>query len=284
MLTNLSGPQKVLVVFSALLTFCYLLAVGYVLFLQTGNNGVNIQIPDLVDSSFSIAMQNVGSRENTTARSDQEISIDSLTSATWENNRALFLENTKVTITKDSVSLTTGAGLFNVADNFNISGWQMNSASFVLLNNQLYLFLGEATKGQTTLEPGNKVELTTDAVGNISRREVINLNELSTLRQNASIVSSNIPWLTDITAPKLLSISPIPNAVLFTNQVTVTGELDDETATVEINGAEVANQNARFSTEVLLEEGENTILVRLSDIYGNSEVTELLVNYEATAR
>lgn len=284
MLTNLSGPQKVLVVLSAILTFCYLISVVYVLFLQSGQINLTVLTPTRVNSGFDITLQNLETQTSSVVKSGQEITAEALTRITWGNNTALLLPESKIAVSENEIVLTSGSGLFNIFDTQNIGGWQMNKSVFAVANNQIYVFSGSGQKAELSIKEGNKVALNSDAIGNITRREVINLVELSTLRENSQLVAQNIDWLTDITAPKLLTISPIPNATLFVNTVTVRGEIDDRLAKIEVNGAELTNENATFSTEVLLSEGENTILIRLSDVYGNSESTELLVNYEATAR
>lgn len=284
MFTNLSGPQKVLVVLSAILTFCYLISVVYVLFLQSGQINLNVLTPTTVNSGFDITLQNLETQTSSVVKSGQEITAEALTRITWGNNTALLLPESKIAVSENEIVLTSGSGLFNIFDTQNIGGWQMNKSVFAVANSQIYVFSGSGQKAELSIKAGNKVALNSDAIGSITRREVINLVELSTLRENSQLVAQNIDWLTDITAPKLLTISPIPNATLFVNTVTVRGEIDDRLAKIEVNGAELTNENATFSTEVLLSEGENTILIRLSDVYGNSESTELLVNYEATAR
>lgn len=75
-------------------------------------------------------------------------------------------------------------------------------------------------------------------------------------------------------APDLLITTPADQEVVETENVLIEGNTDEK-ATVKINGAEVEvdNDNGRFSKEVTLNEGENTIGIIAEKNGKSSEAT-----------
>ncbi len=79
---------------------------------------------------------------------------------------------------------------------------------------------------------------------------------------------------------KLNITSPIPNARVTTSQISVKGQTVP-LADVVVNDTETkADATGNFSVTINLEEGENPILVVVSDANGNYSEREIIVTYE----
>lgn len=80
-----------------------------------------------------------------------------------------------------------------------------------------------------------------------------------------------------------LQMSEPKDSITVTNQaITIKGKTISN-GFVFVNDQEFkADSNGNFSTTVILEEGENYILVVVSDDYGNSIEKDILVNLETT--
>ncbi len=80
-----------------------------------------------------------------------------------------------------------------------------------------------------------------------------------------------------------LQINEPKDSITVTNQaITIKGKTISN-GFVFVNDQEFkADSNGNFSTTVILEEGENYILVVVSDYYGNSVEKDILVNLETT--
>lgn len=89
----------------------------------------------------------------------------------------------------------------------------------------------------------------------------------------------------DTTAPTLSLAQPAQDAVVNSQQVTVTGAFGDATATsVSVNGvAATLNGNSFSASVTLTNEGNNTLLVRATDAAGNQSETTRRVRRDIAA-
>jgi PKD repeat protein len=84
----------------------------------------------------------------------------------------------------------------------------------------------------------------------------------------------------DNTLPAITITSPEDNATVNLTPVELTGTLTDDVSTitsVDVNNVSVAVINGAFSTNVILEEGENVITVKASDQAGNQSEKSITV-------
>lgn len=74
--------------------------------------------------------------------------------------------------------------------------------------------------------------------------------------------SADVVNVTVVVAPPTVAIAaPVPGTIATENPVTVTGTVDDPSATVTVNGDATPNNNGAYSANVTLAEGENTVTV-----------------------
>ncbi|MDH4099778.1 MAG: hypothetical protein OEV28_04320, partial [Nitrospirota bacterium] len=81
----------------------------------------------------------------------------------------------------------------------------------------------------------------------------------------------------DITPPTVIILSPAIGSVVNAASVTVTGTVDDPTAVVSVNGADVPVTAGAFTASISLVEGANTITVTASDAAGNTSTASTTV-------
>lgn len=278
MLSSLSGPQKVLVVFAITLVIAFLGITVAALALSQ-----NFQLPSLHTSQeSSIQIKTIAASNATTASYNQEILVTEDSLVSWPNVQLIALKDSRILATANSLEIKSGAVLLKASDTpIRIGNWQVtNSITGVTqIENKLYLFQGRAQKGESILTAGNAVDLETDQITSITRREVINQPDLVALRGHAAIFSTNLPWLTDTTPPRMLTLSPQPGSVVNESTIRLTGTTDDLTAQIKVNGTETPNNAGRFSLDIKLIEGENNMIITLNDAYGNVISSQLLVTY-----
>lgn len=101
------------------------------------------------------------------------------------------------------------------------------------------------------------------------------------LLQNQSTL--NWRFNTDTIAPFAAITTPINNRYLNASSITVTGTIDDPTATVTVNGKTAIISDALFSVADLpLLEGNNILTVTAIDRAGNKSTSTITVNLDST--
>lgn|GEM_PF-6468477 len=286
MLSSLSKPQKVLVWLSVAILIAFIGLTGLILSLSSGGlNLPNISLPDISLPDFSgknIKIKDIASGTVTEAGYNQKLEISNSAEISWPETKLLALANSKLTINANKIVLEAGAVLVvRGQEKLTINDWELSNAIGALLQpeNTLYVFKGRATSKDAILVAGKSVELATNQINTISRREVINIPSLASLRAQANLISADLPWLTDINAPKLLTLSPQPQSIVSESKVTLAGTTDDVLAQIKVNGAEATNTNGKFSLDLNLLSGDNTILINLTDLYGNTYSSQFVVTY-----
>lgn len=84
----------------------------------------------------------------------------------------------------------------------------------------------------------------------------------------------------DTTPPVITITAPIYGSIVNTGTITVTGTIDDNTATVTINGINAAVSNGTFTvTGISLTKGANTITVTATDTTGNTSTSAIMITY-----
>lgn len=84
----------------------------------------------------------------------------------------------------------------------------------------------------------------------------------------------------DSTAPQITITDPKPLSSTNTNQIIVSGTVDDPNASVSVNGVAASiSANTYSASIVLANQGVNTINVVASDLYGNTSSTNMQINY-----
>lgn len=227
-----------------------------------------------------------------TAKYGEEISRNGLISLKWQNNVALVNANSKVKVSNTSVQLLTGTALIKINTDRTILQNSFYADKAVILldneNNKVYVVEGQINYQNSSLTAGSEWEYTEALVSAAPiNRSIFNSNAAyKILQEESSIVSNNLPWLNDFTAPKLVNVSPAPASVVSTPQVKLTGQIDDSTAKIKVNSTVVTNNNSNFEITLQLTSGSNLINVELTDIYGNAANNQLRINYlvDATTR
>ncbi|MEE8575039.1 MAG: Ig-like domain-containing protein, partial [Thermodesulfobacteriota bacterium] len=86
----------------------------------------------------------------------------------------------------------------------------------------------------------------------------------------------------DKTAPGISVTSPTDGAVLADSPIEVTGTIDDNTASVSVNGASATVTAGSFTTSgIALVDGSNTITIAATDDAGNESTTLVAVTYQS---
>ncbi len=84
----------------------------------------------------------------------------------------------------------------------------------------------------------------------------------------------------DTTAPAISITYPLNGSTLAKNIISVTGTVDDNTATVTVNGVNAMVSNNTFNaSNISLKDGSNIITVTAKDIYGNTSTVTITVFY-----
>ena len=84
-----------------------------------------------------------------------------------------------------------------------------------------------------------------------------------------NVSNSSIDVTVDTIPPTVAITDPIDGTTVNSSPVTVTGTVDDETATVLVNGVGATVSNGKFTVNVPLLEGPNTVTVTGTDAAGN---------------
>lgn len=101
---------------------------------------------------------------------------------------------------------------------------------------------------------------------------------------NTSTASINVIYIQDTTPPAITITSPANGATVDTSSITVSGTIDDNTATVTVNGINVPISNGAFTSNVTLTEGTNLITVSATDQAGNTSTAIISVTYKTSIR
>lgn len=115
-------------------------------------------------------------------------------------------------------------------------------------------------------------------------KKILNLRNKQTTRpENVLPKPTDASQKSTVASKVFIQISEPKDSVTVKKQsITVTGKTISN-GFVFVNDQEFkADTNGNFSTTVILEEGENYILVVVSDEYGNSLEKDILVNLETT--
>jgi hypothetical protein len=87
----------------------------------------------------------------------------------------------------------------------------------------------------------------------------------------------------DVTPPSVTISSPVDGSLFNTGPITVSGTVDDDTATVLVNGIESAVADGSFTAvEVVLQEGANVISATATDPAGNTATASISVTLDTT--
>lgn len=123
----------------------------------------------------------------------------------------------------------------------------------------------------------------------VQLREGSNLLTATAIDSGGNAGSDVISVHLDVTAPVVRIDSPADNAVVTSEQLTVTGMINDivtgtvnaEQVTITVNGVSAAVSNRSFSTaDILLVRGSNTITVEATDRAGNIGSATARVTFE----
>lgn len=92
--------------------------------------------------------------------------------------------------------------------------------------------------------------------------------------------NSSITVTLDTIAPVITITLPADGSTVDTSTITVTGTIDDNAATVTVNGINAAVSNNTFTASgITLIKGANTITVTATDLLGNASSTQITVIY-----
>jgi len=90
----------------------------------------------------------------------------------------------------------------------------------------------------------------------------------------------------DKTSPEITIQSPVDNAIVTDPNLTITGKVEDTesgVSVVEVNDKPVSfDRTGKFSTSLLLQEGENTIKIFARDNAGNEAEKSIIVTFQKT--
>ena len=84
------------------------------------------------------------------------------------------------------------------------------------------------------------------------------------------------------TVPEVVISQPANLITVGTSPLRVTGTIDDPTATLTLNGAEVVHSGGSFAADVVLEEGANTVIARAIDARGHEGIATISVSLDKT--
>jgi len=101
---------------------------------------------------------------------------------------------------------------------------------------------------------------------------------------NNSDPSAPVIVVLDTTAPQMAVISPVDRSILNTPQISVTGTIDDPTATVTVNGLAARTAGTAWTLDgFALQEGNNTLLIEARDAAGNKGSATLTVTLDTVS-
>ncbi len=149
-----------------------------------------------------------------------------------------------------------------VTDSVDVMGWTDDDATLLVDGVSVAVMPDGTFSDAVALVEGDNVIAieATDGVGNYAYTE--------------------LTVVLDTTAPVIDISSPADAATVAEAGVTVTGTVDDPTASIWVNGVSAEDGLGGFSAVVTLSEGDNTITVVAEDELGNSASESIAVTYE----
>ena len=109
-------------------------------------------------------------------------------------------------------------------------------------------------------------------------------NEVTIHSQNneGSEVTTSVAVILDMDSPEITILSPLDRALVSAADVTIKAAVDDfTTTTCMVSNTDVAINNGLMSTTVMLQEGENQILIRCTDSAENATTEELTLYFDS---
>ncbi|MFH1248478.1 MAG: Ig-like domain-containing protein [Candidatus Omnitrophota bacterium] len=98
---------------------------------------------------------------------------------------------------------------------------------------------------------------------------------------NLSSVGYSDGIIVDSVAPVVKITSPSNGYISYTQTITVSGTIDDNQATVTVNGIQAQVSNGTFTASgIILNVGQNTITATATDLAGNSSQDSITVTYQ----
>jgi len=196
-----------------------------------------------------------------------------------------LLDSPKITVTVDNspptIPIVSDDGIYTNSNNELHSSWTSSADPESGVKEYQYA-IGTA-KGATDLVSWSSNGLNLDVT-----RTGLSLTEGQTYYITVKAINgvnlSNVGYsdgiIVDTTAPVITITSPANGFVSTAQTITVSGTIDDNQATVTVNGSPATISNGAFSSELLLAEGLNTIIVSSTDSAGNRSSYSIAVTYQ----
>lgn len=168
----------------------------------------------------------------------------------------------RISISSPTNGSTVSAGIITVSGTVseNTATVTVNGINAIVANNKFTANNISLTEGANTI-----TAIATDKAGNSATNSV------------------TITYVRDTIPPLAVISSPANGIKVNTENITITGIIDDNTATVTVNGINAAVSNNAFTApNVPLTEGQNTITVTATDPAGNTSSAAIIIYCDTT--
>ena len=154
-----------------------------------------------------------------------------------------------------------------------------------LVNNSQALFSGILSEAGSLMVNGQMVMLGSDHSFDQSVALVEGVNTITVLIRDVlgNLITQQIQVNLDISSPILTLVQPTNGLMTSEGSVSVIGSVDDEEATLTLNGEAVSLIDGAFSKNVALVEGSNEFLIQAIDSAGNGTQTTLQILRDSIA-
>jgi len=226
---------------------------------------------------------------NTTSYSDgQHTLYASILQAPERSGQKIppVLESPKITVTVDNspptVPIVSDDGIYTNSNNKLHSSW--TSSADPQSGIKEYQYAIGTVKGATDLVSWSSNGLSLDVTRtglSLTEGQAYYITVKAINGVNLSSVGYSDGIIVDSIAPQISITSPQNGSVSTTQTITVSGTIDDNQASVSVNGSPATVSNGTFSCSgITLTQGQNTIAVTAIDLAGNTSSASITVTYQ----
>lgn len=204
-----------------------------------------------------------------------------------ENALILGYSETKFKFSNiDLLQINEGILLISAKNDLNL---ETNAGTVKLFNNGVYVYnsyeealtvlYGRAQFNNNSISQNSTIQI--DSMGSsivdFKRSDITNLESFRSLSVSIAVFKKNIPALSDVVPPKIISLTPTTNYFTAENTVKINGKTESDSI-VKINNVESQIDSlGNFTSTISLSKGLNEIVIQVEDIYGNK--SEQILSY-----
>lgn len=283
---QLSAPQKIALGFSI---FVFILAAATIVLLTFSNWQSSRPLPITITPNNAYPVDENGTPLSKGAGFATQISQgnDGYSVLSWGNNKMVLFAGARTRVTQTGVELLSGRAYLQLQNNaaLSLQGGvvSMSNGSITLdqNRNQIVVHNGIVSSSDGRTADTNKQINYAGMVNitNFDRNNLRNNADWQYLISTVQLLDLAPLSLQDITPPVISNIAPANNSVTTSAELVISGEVNDQNATLFINNIPTSLTNGKFIFSTILNQGENRIYLIVSDQQSNQHTEELIYRY-----